>query len=274
LEGTRAEVLGAARLLRSAGRDPRTLLGREADEPSVRAVRRPAVLHLATHGFLRSGEDLDELLAAASGPPHRADAQVRGVGGVRLSAAPGLVGDPADPALTALSEALRLNAPLRRCGVALAGANNALVGGRPPGPDDGLLTADEVVGMDLHGTRLVVLSACDTGLGEVRHGEGVYGLRRSFAAAGAENLIMSLWAVDDEQTRRLMTYFYEAFARGDAPPRALVAAQRRYLAEERAAGRAPDPRHWAAFVCSGIGAGLEPDAAPPTRPSATSLPTR
>src|SRR4029079_7751533 len=90
-------------------------------------------------------------------------------------------------------------------GIVLAGAN------RPPeaGKDDGILTALEVAELDLRGTELVVLSACETGLGRVVGGEGLLGLQRAFQVAGARSVIASLWAVDDQATRNLMERFYQ-----------------------------------------------------------------
>lgn len=84
----------------------------------------------------------------------------------------------------------------------------------PEEAEDGLLTAEDVTGIDLLATELVVLSACETGLGEVQAGEGVFGLRRSFVLAGARTLVMSLWKVPDEQTRELMEDFYQRLLDG------------------------------------------------------------
>lgn len=100
--------------------------------------------------------------------------------------------------------------PLLRSGLALAGANTFIKGGTPPDEaEDGILTAEDVSGMDLTGTELVVLSACDTGLGSIRAGEGVFGFRRAFMLAGAKTLVMTLWKVPDLATPILMERFYE-----------------------------------------------------------------
>ena len=144
-----------------------------------------------------------------------------------------------------LGEAGGMN-PMLLSGVVLAGAN---VGGSGDG-DDGILTAEEVVGLDLRGVELVVLSACETGLGEVRDGEGVLGLRRAFALAGARSLVLSLWKVPDQETRELMDRFYAALAT-ESPADALRAAQLALLGSLRARGKEGHPFYWAAFVVSG-----------------------
>jgi CHAT domain-containing protein len=111
--------------------------------------------------------------------------------------------------------------------------------------EDGMLTAEDVTGMDLLDTELVVLSACDTGLGEVRRGEGVFGLRRAFQLAGARTLVMSLWKVPDEQTRELMVEFYRHLLAGAGRAEALRQAQLTMKA------RYADPFFWGAFICQG-----------------------
>ena len=110
---------------------------------------------------------------------------------------------------------------MRQSGVALTGGQSTLQAwGRGEFPDpsnDGILTAEEVAGLDLDGTWLVTLSACETGVGQVQSGEGVFGLRRAFMMAGAQNLLMTLWPVSDETTPKIMADFYKrALASGDA----------------------------------------------------------
>jgi CHAT domain-containing protein len=135
--------------------------------------------------------------------------------------------------------------PMIRSGLLLAGANDAWRTGKPqqPGLEDGILTAYEISQMDLRNTELVVLSACETGLGDVQGNEGVYGLQRAFKIAGAGYLIMSLWKVPDTQTAQLMSNFYSNWQeRRMRIPEAFWAAQKQL----RDAGL--DPYFWAGFV--------------------------
>jgi CHAT domain-containing protein len=131
---------------------------------------------------------------------------------------------------------------LLRSGLVFAGVN-----GLRSGQDDGVLTALEAGGLDLAGTQLVVLSACETGLGEVRNGEGVFGLRRAFVVAGAETLVMSLWEVDDDTTQRMMVDYYRRLAKGDGRIEALRQAQLALRADPRSS----HPFFWAGFIASG-----------------------
>jgi len=140
--------------------------------------------------------------------------------------------------------------PLLRSGLALANAN--LHGGSDAGRDDGILTALEASGLDLWGTKLVVLSACDTGLGEVKNGEGVYGLRRAFILAGAESLVMSLWSVSDYSTRRLMTDYYKNLKQGQGRGEAMRNVQLQLLT----ANPKLHPFYWANFIQIGEWAAL------------------
>jgi CHAT domain-containing protein len=135
-----------------------------------------------------------------------------------------------------------LENPMLRSGLALAGANQLA-----SGQDDGVLTALEAAALDLTGTRLVVLSACETGVGEVRNGEGVFGLRRAFMAAGAETLVMSLWQVDDEATRQLMVEYHRRLASGQGRVEALRQAAMVLMHD----GQHSHPFYWASFISSG-----------------------
>ena len=133
-------------------------------------------------------------------------------------------------------------------GLVCAGANNPAVEGR----DDGFLTAEEVGWLNLSGVQLVVLSACETGLGESRAGEGLLGLRRSFLLAGAKTVISSLWSVPDQSTADLMDLFYRnLWQRGMGRHESLRAAQLELLERNKASGRGADPASWGAFVLDG-----------------------
>jgi MYXO-CTERM domain-containing protein len=132
--------------------------------------------------------------------------------------------------------------PMLRTGIALAGADH---GGR--GGDDGILTALEASSLDLRGTRLVVLSACETGLGDASEGDGIYGLRRALVIAGAETVVTSLWRVADAATRDLMQAYYAELRRGAGRSEAMRKVELGMLAEP---GRA-HPYFWASFIVSG-----------------------
>jgi len=139
--------------------------------------------------------------------------------------------------------------PLLRSGLAFSGFNV-----RQGGGDDGVLTALEITGMDLRGTQLVVLSACETGLGDVQSGEGVYGLRRAFTLAGAQSQVMTLWRVDDNATKDLMVNYYQRLSKGEGRGEALRQAQLAML-------RSPNyahPKYWSGMIPAGDWRGMSP----------------
>jgi MYXO-CTERM domain-containing protein len=141
--------------------------------------------------------------------------------------------------------------PLLRAGLALQGANLRIgVGG-----EDGVLTALEASALDLQGTKLIVLSACDTGLGQASTGEGVFGLRRALAMAGAETQVMSLWRVDDDATSALMVSYYDELLAGCGRSEALRRAELRLLRAKETA----HPYYWASFIASGADGPLVED---------------
>lgn len=218
-----ASIEEARQVSRLAQMDPTTVLtGRNATKGAVvAAIERRRVVHLATHGFfLNSG--------CAPTDPNR-----RGVGG--------LVG-PSPPRR-------RVENPLLLAGLAFADANRRERGRDPLAA---VLTSEEVVSLDLRGTEWVVLSACETGLGDIRSGEGVFGLRRSFQIAGAKTVIMSLWSVEDESTAKWMRALYDArFRQGLATVDAVRSATLRTLSERRRTGQSTHPFYWAAFVAAG-----------------------
>lgn len=207
-----------ARSIQTLFPDATILSGAQATETALKQANAPRILHIATHGFFLE----DKNSAAAKSP-----AETRG---------------------GAASEN-KIENPLLLSGLALAGANHraATTG------DDGILTALEASGLNLWGTKLVVLSACDTGLGEVKNGEGVYGLRRAFVLAGAETLVMSLWSISDYATRELMTDYYKNLKNGAGRGAALRQAQLEMLKRK---GR-EHPFYWASFIQSGEWANLD-----------------
>lgn len=191
------------------GDDAVVLTEAKATENAVKQVQGPSILHLATHGFFL--EDVPVPL-----PNFDAD--------------------------EGSQSSIRIENPLLRSGLALAGFNQ-----RESDGEDGVLTALEVAGLNLRGTRLVVLSACETGLGDIADGEGVYGLRRAFVMAGAESQLMSLWQVSDRRTADLMQQYYERLSRGEGRSEALRQIQ--LAALDNPAYR--HPYYWAAFFFSG-----------------------
>jgi len=147
-----------------------------------------------------------------------------------------------------------LSNPLLRSGLVLAGANRTIGHfdeDRPDSEEDGILTALEASGLNLLGTDLVVLSACQTGIGEVQSGEGVFGLRRAFQHAGARSLITSMFAVPDESTVTLMKRFYENWLSGESKAAALRNASLSVLKERRENHESTHPLFWGGFILVG-----------------------
>jgi CHAT domain-containing protein len=135
-------------------------------------------------------------------------------------------------------------------GLALAGANRRA--NARADEEDGILTAEEVASMNLSGVEWAVLSACDTGLGEIKAGEGVFGLRRAFQIAGAHTVIMSLWSVEDRAAMAWMRALYEGrLARKLDTAAAVREASLTVLRQRRASGQSTHPFYWAGFVASG-----------------------
>ena len=147
-------------------------------------------------------------------------------------------------------EVVTLNAAAKKeflfhSGILLSGANKSLAGGSTTFENDGIVTAFEVMNLDLTDTELVVLSACETGLGKIENGEGVFGLQRSFMQAGAGNVLISLWKVDDEATRDLMIKFYKYLAGGHSLRDSLKKAQ------SEQAEISSNPSLWGGFILVG-----------------------
>ncbi|HBB97516.1 MAG TPA: hypothetical protein DC054_19210 [Blastocatellia bacterium] len=213
LDGTESE----ARSIQTLFPDAKLLTGVNATETAVKQAAAPSILHLSTHGFF-------------------------------LSEPPAVAGGPVASTNRPASASTKIENPLLRSGLALAGANL-----RDGKGDDGILTALEASDLNLWGTKLVVLSACDTGLGEVRNGEGVYGLRRAFTLAGAESLVMSLWPISDFTTRELMTNYYKNLKQGLGRGEALRQVQLDMLKKNARL----HPFYWANFIQAGEWANLD-----------------
>ncbi len=202
------------------------LTGADATEGAFKAgAAGRQILHLATHGFFLAGRC------------HSALQPSRGIGG--------LVGAEQDTRPSVSGEN-----PLLLSGLALAGANHRDAAG--PEEEDGILTAEEIAALDLSGVEWAVLSACDTGVGEVQAGEGVFGLRRAFQVAGARTVIMSLWSVEDEAAREWMKALYEGrLLKHLDTADAVRNASLTLLRERQQKGLSTHPFYWAAFVAAG-----------------------
>ena len=202
-------------------------LDAEATEAAVKAVKSPAVLMLATHGFFLKKQE--------------ADLKDDKLGGLELPRG--------TRSVLRSKDGSEIEDPLLRCGLLLAGANRHEEA--RPGQEDGILTGLEIVGLDLRGTKLVILSACDTGVGDVHTGEGVAGLRQAFQLAGAEGVLATLWPVSDQATVRLMDGFYSSLTEAGDKSEALTMAQRKFIKERRERYGAAHPYFWAAFSYTG-----------------------
>jgi CHAT domain-containing protein len=210
LPGTKAEVTGIARLLRERKVAVDTLTGVRATEAALKRVNNPQVLHIATHGFFRANTINSQ------------ETIIRDIG-IKVHA------QPYDPLLNA--------------GLLLAGCQAVFTGEKGAGTaEDGVLTAYEAMNLNLDKTDLVILSACQTGLGDVKNGEGVYGLQRAFQIAGAKAVLMSLWKVDDKVTQLLMQSFYTYWLTSGDLRMAFSKAQHEIREQY------PQPFFWGAFV--------------------------
>ncbi len=221
LPASEAEVQEVVSVWSGESPDPgavELLHGEAAENRVKRLASGRRVLHLATHGFYLAGDCPAYEWQDSSGkrPLRFAD----------------------------------LENPLLGSGLAFAGANHRR--SARPDEDDGILTAEEVAAIDLFGVEWAVLSACESGIGDVRAGEGVFGLRRAFASAGARTLIMSLWPVDDDVTREWMrSLYHHRFAADATTLDAVHQATLDLLEARRAAGLSTHPFYWAGFVAAG-----------------------
>lgn len=215
LPGAEREGQLIAKTVEDGGR-PTTIVSKAAAQEKVLREQEtpPEVLHIATHGFFLKADDT----------LRRRLLSLQRSGDIQMP-------PPGDN-------------PLLRAGLAFAGINsNAQVLGEIDTDNDGVLTALEVLGLDLTGTRLAILSACETGLGEIHEGEGVYGLRRAFQQAGARSVVSSLWEVSDAGTQTLMAALYKRLLAGMGPHQALREAQLEMLRDSQWSM----PYVWSAF---------------------------
>jgi CHAT domain-containing protein/Tfp pilus assembly protein PilF len=210
LPGTKLEIDNIGKILKTGGYQTTPYAQKAATEAVIKSLKGPSIVHIATHGYFQP--DVEQSAAGI----HQENAK---------------------------------DNPLLRSGLILAGASPTLKGEALPNlesNDNGVLTAYEAMNLSLDGTDLIVLSACETGLGDVRAGEGVYGLQRAFLVAGAKAMVMSLWKVDDAATQALMTNFYTNLAKGGNKAKAFKAAQLQLMTKYK------DPYYWGAFVMVGM----------------------
>ncbi len=220
LPGTEIEAKEIGSILTNKGYTVETLSGIKANEESFKALSGKDIntIHIATHGFFLS-EQKDIKKNAFLNPT--------------------------------MSDNIGKVDPMLRSGLLFAGANRAWTGKRSiDGIDDGILTAKEIAALNFSKVKLIVMSACQTGLGDVEANEGVYGLQRAFKLAGAETLIMSLWEVDDKATSLLMKTFYEDYLNGKVKDMAFRNAINKVRSYKDETGNTPfsSPYYWAAFI--------------------------
>jgi len=203
--------------------------GKQATEETLLSFHNPSLLHIATHGFYKVDQ------------PTGVD-YLSSIMRDFTFVTPGQMKFP--------DKKIVMNNPLLLSGLILAGANRSIRGESKS--DDGILTADKILSLRLWGTKLVVLSACDSGLGEVRSGEGIFGLRRAFNQVGAKSLVMSMWKVPDKETQELMVNFYRnIYEKHMDYNKALRQATLTQLQTVKARYGHANPYYWGAFIFSG-----------------------
>jgi CHAT domain-containing protein/tetratricopeptide (TPR) repeat protein len=213
LPGTKAESDSIKKIMQTRQWNVHDYQRKEATEENLKKVNSPRVLHIATHGFFLKNVN-------------EAEEKVLGIQSARVK-----------------------QNPLLRSGLILAGAaaiaRDTLFDNTK---EEGILTAYEAMGLNLTGTELVVLSACETGLGELRNAQGVYGLQRAFLVAGAKSVVMSLWVIDDFATQELMTHFYREWLNGPAAGNKQEAFRN---AQVQLKNKYKDPYYWGGFIMTG-----------------------
>lgn len=216
LPGTKTEIRTIEGILKKRAWKSEIYMEAQALEETIKRVRHPRILHLATHGFFLPDAERARQLFASELPSTYED-------------------------------------PMLRSGLVFAGVDKTLSGEAANGEaDEGVLTAYEAMELNLQGTELVVLSACETGLGTVKNGEGVFGLRRAFVVAGAETILMTLWSIPDRETQELMALFYEKWLLlGKEKHAALREAQLEMRERVKARYGKDLPYYWGAFVLVG-----------------------
>lgn len=212
LPGTKKETEDIAAIFKNKNWNTHLYLANEATEEQIKQLSSPTILHIATHGFFLPDEDFGN-----------------------------------EKVLGFDAEKARQN-PLLRSGLVMAGAAAYAKDNSIKQKEDGILNAYESSLLNLQNTELVTLSACETGLGEIVNGQGVYGLQRAFLTAGAKSLLMSLWVVDDAATQELMTEFYKDWLNNYALNNKRASLRKAQLAIKQ---KYPNPYYWGAFVMLG-----------------------
>lgn len=216
LPGTRKEVSEVNSILKTNRWETKTFLGKEAREEALKVVKNPRILHVATHGFFKENQEQ--------------------------------IANSSDDNFINRNKATEN--PLMRSGLLLNNAGEIIKqdpNDYNPNIGDGILTAYEAMNLSLDATDLVVLSACETGLGEIQVGEGVFGLQRAFQIAGAKSVIMSLFKVADDATQDLMITFYKNWINQGMDRRKAFSEAKKAMMLKR-----PQPLYWGAFIMVGV----------------------
>jgi CHAT domain-containing protein len=215
LPGTKVEVEAIAAVLASQDVAVSVYLEEQASETKLKALKQPNILHIATHGFFLPNSTM-----------------------------------PPKDNMIGMERMTTFENPLMRSGIMLAGCEAFLKGqdivSDVQEGEDGILTAQEALLLNFEKTSIAILSACETGLGEIHNGEGVYGLQRALQQAGVRTVIMSLWKVSDDATEQMMQHFYQYWAVEKHKKREAFRLAQLKLRESY-----PEPYYWGAFVIVG-----------------------